>query len=72
VGRIEPYSINNQKMVGITLSDRTLNKKQGILSLLGGENRAMGFGDLALNVQGTNAKFDDLLEALLRHADSFG
>jgi hypothetical protein len=72
VSRVEPYSINSQKMVGITLIDRNLNKKQGILGKLSSANRAMGFGDLALTVQGTDRKFDEMLEALLRHADSFG
>jgi hypothetical protein len=72
VAKIAPYSVQGQKMVGITLIDPALNKKPGLFGKLSSANRAMGFGDLSLSVQGTDGKYDDLVEALLRHADQFG
>ncbi len=72
VAKVEPYSVQRQKFVGVTLIDPALNKKPRLFSKLGSANRALGYGDLALTVQGTDGEYDDLVEALLRHAHRFG
>lgn len=72
VAKVEPYSVQRQKFVGVTLIDPALNRKPGMFSKLSGANRALGYGDLALTVQGTDGNYDDLVEALLRHAHRFG
>jgi hypothetical protein len=72
VAKVAPYSVQRQKFVGVTLIDPALNRKAGLFGKLSGANRALGYGDLALSVQGTDGQYDDLVEALLRHAHRFG
>lgn len=72
VAKVEPFAVQRQKFVGITLIDPALNRKPGLFSKLGSANRALGYGDLGLSVQGTDGQYDDLVEALLRHAHRFG
>lgn len=50
IARMSPYTISSQKMVGITLVDRSLSPSRGLLGKLGSANKAMGFGDLSLTL----------------------
>ena len=47
-------------------SDKSRSPSRGALGKFGSLNKAMGFGDLALTLQGTDGKYDDLLDALAR------
>jgi hypothetical protein len=65
IAQMSPYTISGQKMVGISLVDRSLSPSRGVLGKLGSANKAMGFGDLALSLQGTDGDYEALLAALV-------
>jgi hypothetical protein len=67
IARIEPYVIQNQKMVGLTLVDRDQDRPPTLMRKLGRLNNALGKGDVALTLQGTDGNYDDLLVALAHY-----
>lgn len=67
IAAIEPYKVQRQKMVGLTLIDRTRDRPQTLMGKFAGVNRTLGFGDLALTVQGTDGNYEDMLEVLAHY-----
>ncbi len=64
VASFKPTSVRAQKFVSIWLHHRSRDPGKGLLGKLAGANRAIGFGDVALSVQGTDKSFEELLEAV--------
>jgi hypothetical protein len=65
IAQLSPYTISSQKMVGITLVDRALSPSRGLTGKFGSANKALGYGDLALTLQGTDGEYEALLAALV-------
>jgi hypothetical protein len=61
-------SFRGQQFICLVLKDPSQFPGSGSLSWFGGVNKALGFGDIALNVQGTDRKFDELEAAVRRFA----
>jgi hypothetical protein len=67
IAQVRPYSIQRQKLVGLTLVDRDRNPPQSISGRFAGLNKSLGFGDLALTLQGTNGNYQALLDTLAHY-----
>ena len=65
IRRIEVRSVHQQRFVCLWVDDPERYRASGPL---GGANSAMGFGDVALGIQGTDARFADLEAAVARFA----
>ena len=61
------YQIASQKLVGITLKNRELDPQRAARKALTAVNRSMGYGDLALSLQGTDGKYQALLDTLAHY-----
>lgn len=68
VAGLQDYSVSGQKMVRVSLVDRSRNPGGGLLGTLAGLNAATGFGDLSLTMQGTDRGHDELVAALAQFA----
>ncbi|OYQ27252.1 hypothetical protein CHU93_10995 [Sandarakinorhabdus cyanobacteriorum] len=68
IAGIKDYSIQRQRMVGITLVDPNLSRGHGLLGRPGRFNAATGFGHVSLMTQGTDRDHDELLAALAEFA----
>jgi hypothetical protein len=66
VAELSSYAINRQKFLGIKLVDRSLSPPRGLLGKLARLNAATGFGDVALILQGTDRRHEDM-EAAAAH-----
>lgn len=64
ISRFEHRTVRNQHFVAIHLKDPSLFPRDGAARLLGGLNRGMGFGDLAISAVGTDKSFAQLLAAV--------
>ena len=64
IAAAKPYTLQGQKFVAITLIDRDHNPATTFAGRMAGLNRSIGAGDLALSVQGTDGRYDDLVAAL--------
>jgi hypothetical protein len=62
------YSVRRQKFLCLELKDPSQFPGSGSGAWLRGINKAIGFGDIALSVVGTDRKFDELAEAVRRYA----
>lgn len=60
--------VRNQRFVCLSLRDAAQFPRAGVGALLGGVNRGMGFGDVALTAVGTDRSFDEMLAAVERWA----
>ena len=60
---IEEQRVQRQRFLCLTVDRPDLYRAKG---LLGGANSAMGFGDAAVGVQGTDRRVDDLVAAIER------
>ena len=67
VEKIESYQIASQKLVGITLKNRELDPQRAARKALTSVNRSMGYGDFALSLQGTDGKYQALLDTLAHY-----
>jgi hypothetical protein len=67
---IEKREIRRQKFLCLHLEDPGRFPPSTMTGRLGGANRILGFGDIALATTGTNRGFDDLVAAIVRHAPS--
>lgn len=70
IDSLKPYSIQGQKMVGITLINTNLNERKGLLGKLKGVNNALGFGHVALTLQGTDGDYAAMVETLMYYAST--
>ena len=68
----EPLTVRNQHFVAIYLKDPSLFPRDGTARLLGGLNRGLGFGDLAISAVGTDKSFTELLAAVEHFAPREG
>ncbi len=68
--RIEPCAMYNQKFLCLWLDDPARYPAKSTLRKLSGLNKGMGFGDVALSMQGTDRSFDQLLEVVGAHLDN--
>jgi hypothetical protein len=62
--RAQVTSINRQSFVSLWLRDPGAWRPTTLAGKLGGANKAMGFGDIALAGHGTDRRFEDILEAV--------
>lgn len=62
------YSVRRQQFGGLELKDPAQFPGSGSVAWLRGINKAIGFGDVALTVVGTDRRFDELAEAVRRYA----
>ena len=65
---IEKREIRRQKFLCLHLEDPGAFPPATLTGRLGGANRALGFGDIALATTGTDRGFDDLVAAIAHHA----
>ena len=68
IADVTSRSVYRQHFVGLTLRDVTRDPPQSRFAKLGKLNRAIGFGDVSITTQGTDAKSEDLLAAIRDHA----
>ena len=61
-------SVRGQQFICLVLKDPSQFPGSSRASWFGGINKAIGFGDIALNVVGTDRTFDELEAALRRYA----
>lgn len=69
VAAIRPYAVYNQKMVGLELRDPSVDPSTTLLGRAARLNRSLGFAQVSITAQGTDADFDELLDAMLHHTD---
>jgi hypothetical protein len=62
------YSLRGQQFLCLQLKDPSQFPGSGIGAWLRGFNKAIGFGDIALSVAGTDRTFDELAAAVRRYA----
>lgn len=65
--RAEPRAVYNQNFLCLWLDAPERYPARSTLGKLSGMNKAMGFGDLSLSMQGTDQSFDRLLEVVGTH-----
>jgi len=70
IDTLKPYSVQAQKFVGITLFDPSLTTRKGLLGKLKGVNNALGYGHVALSLQGTDGDYAGMVETLMYHAST--
>lgn len=68
--RAEPRAMYNQKFLCLWLDDPGRYPATSTLGKLSSLNKGIGFGDLALSMQGTDQSFDRLLEVVGAHLDA--
>lgn len=61
-------SVRGQHFVCLHLKNPSMFPKSGAGAWLSGFNRALGFGDIALTVTGTDRRFDELVAAIDSYA----
>lgn len=62
--RAEPRAVYNQKFLSLWLDEPERYPAQSTLGKLSRMNKGMGFGDIALSMQGTDQSFDRLVEVV--------
>lgn len=62
--RAEPYAVYNQKFLSLWLDAPDRYPARSTLGKLSRMNKGMGFGDIALSMQGTDQSFDRLLDVV--------
>ncbi|MBX3594947.1 STM3941 family protein [Sphingomonas sp.] len=67
ITRIEPQVMGRQLFLCLWLDQPDRYPCRSLLGRLAWANRRMGFGDIALNMQGLDRSFDDLLAAVEPH-----
>jgi len=65
---IEKREIRRQKFLCLHLEDPGRFPSATLMGRLGGPNRILGFGNIALAATGTNRSFDELVAAIALHA----
>ncbi|MDB5705650.1 MAG: hypothetical protein JWN66_2766 [Sphingomonas bacterium] len=68
MSRIEVQGAGLGSFVCLWLHEPELYRSRHLMGWLAGANKAMGFGDIPLNIMGTDRRFDDLVEAFDRFA----
>lgn len=58
--------VKRQQFLCLELADAAQYPPTRLLGRLAGANRLVGFGDIAINIGGTNRSFDELVEAVER------
>jgi hypothetical protein len=69
VDSIGTVSISGQKMVCLTLRDPALDPSTTLLGRAAQINAMFGFGQVSISTQGTDADFDEMARAIIRHAE---
>jgi len=67
IERIETAKVHREQFLCIFLAQPERYPPETLIGRAMLANRAMGFGDLAVSVTGTNRSFDELCEAVSRH-----
>ena len=65
VARFEQRSVYKQKFVSLWLHNPSRDPGRGLLGKMARANKAIGFGDVSLSIQGTDKSFEELLEAVI-------
>lgn len=65
--RAEPRTVYNQKFLSLWLNEPERYPARSTLGKLSRMNKGMGFGDIALSMQGTDQSFDRLVEVVDAH-----
>jgi prepilin signal peptidase PulO-like enzyme (type II secretory pathway) len=68
IERAEAMTLRGQHFLALWLHDPALYRSTHTLGKLAGANKAMGFGDIALSMSGTDRSFADLIAAFDRYA----
>ena len=68
ITRIAVRQMRDQRFLALHLRDPSAYTSERLLGKLASINRVMGFGDIALNMQGTDRSFDELADAVRRFA----
>ena len=66
--RAEIGEIRRQRFLSLWLRDPERYRSTSLTGRLAGANKALGFGDISINVTGTDQKFDALAGAINRYA----
>lgn len=69
IAKAEPRAISGQQFLCLWLEEPSRYPAKSTLGKLASLNKGMGFGDIALSVQGTDQSFDRLVEAVGAHID---
>lgn len=67
-----PRTMSGQRFLCLTLDRPQDYKSRSMTGLLAGMNKNMGFGDVAISVQGTDRSFDEFVEAVSRFRSTVG
>ena len=62
--RAEIKLVQRQKFLSLWLRDPERYRSSRLLGKLAGANKAMGFGDIALNLNGTDQSFDAMIDSV--------
>lgn len=68
IERVTVGQISNQRFACLFLRDPGAYRSTTVAGKFAGTNKAMGFGDIALSVTGTDRSFDELMAAIERFA----
>jgi hypothetical protein len=66
IREISRKAVKRQQFLCLDLVDATRHPPTSLLGGLAGTSRLLGFGDIAINVSGTDRKFEELVEAVER------
>ena len=66
IRQISRKSMKNQQFLCLELVDAERYPSTSLVGRLAGANRLLGFGDIAINVAGTDRGFEELIEAVDR------
>jgi hypothetical protein len=64
IRRLSVGEVKRQRFLCLDLVDPAMFPQGGVQGRLAGANRAMGFGDVAISMTGTDRSFDELMEAV--------
>jgi hypothetical protein len=68
IDRITIGEVRGQRFACLFLRDPRAFPSDGVTGMLGGANKALGFGDVALGATGTDRSFDQLMSAIKQFA----
>jgi hypothetical protein len=72
IERAEAMTLRGQQLLALWLRDPARYRSSHTLGKLAGVNKAMGFGDIAISVSGTDRRFEELVAAFDRYAPDPG
>jgi hypothetical protein len=63
---VERHTVQGQSFLCLSLDDPSRHPSDRMLGMLSGVTRGLGFGDVAVSVQGTDRSIDELIDAIER------